>query len=426
MSWFTSMLISLFVLIGLADYPIVATLVASAVLCGYCAHVLSERIAGFVLLYPILCLWLAEGFTVYTFFEVGDGPAYFAVMETVVPRLVTQNYQSLAAIMALAGPKYLNVGFLPTALLPPFFFDNPDSVVYQLMQAYVHVALVSLLLTLTMRWDVVQESYRVPVFLFLLLSPGYLAMLSYPTRHHVTSFAVFLVFIGFEACVRQLAVGRLVTLFVALVLLFFCKAGLLLLVLLYVFFRLYNPAYKLLTLGLGALILGVISYLYDYVRLLYDTRFASETIGVFRDASLGPLMPLYKYVMAIVSPFPYYKYGVVVNTIAYGGNWLLLLLFIPAGTIGLWMLYRMIRNSVKLWAYDQDTRRLFAYGSIMSLSILGGSTGFLMYILIFMPFFAPLFRINDYNVSLISVLLSLLLLNFAVLVLNEESLFDFL
>ncbi|WP_460926208.1 hypothetical protein [Spirosoma agri] len=417
---------SVLVLIGLREYPVAATVLASSILCGYCAWTLAEPMAKLVFIYPLFCFWLSQQFTVYDFFEIGDGPAYFAVMDDILPRLTTYDYRGLLALMALAGPKYLNLGFLPTAFLPNLFFDAPGSVVYQLTQVYTHVALVGLLLSLTVKWDVIGERYRCPIFLFMLVSPGYLALVSYPTRHHVTAFAIFLLFISVEACLQKQTVSRLLALFVAVGLIFFCKAGLLPFFVLYLIVRLHNPERRLVNVLLGGVLIGAMIYTYQYVRQLYDARFATETIGVFKDASLGPLMPIYKYVMAIVSPFPYYKYSVVVNTIAYGGNWLLLLLFVPAGMTGLWLFLRVLLNPLKLWRHDEDTKRLFAYGGIMSLSILGGSTGFLMYILVFMPFFAPLFRISDYNVQPVTVLAALLLLNVVVLVLNGENLFDYL
>lgn len=426
MRWLANGLLSVLALIGLADYPVIATLLASTVLCGYCVRMLSTPEARFVFVYPAVCFWLSQHFTTYTFFEIGDGPAYFAVMDDILPRLTNNNYQSLLALMAFVGPKYLNLGFIPTALLPNLLFEKPDAIMYQLTQAYVHIALVSLLLALTVRWEVISDRYRSSVFLFMLVSPGYLALVAYPTRHHITSFGGFLLFISVEACFRKCSIGRLLTLLIALILVFFCKAALVPLFLLYVLFRLYQPQRIFLNVAFGSLLLVAGVYAFQYVQPLYDTRFTSETIGVFKDAALGPFMPLYKYVMAIVSPFPYYKYGVVVDTIAYGGNWWLLLLFVPAGAIGLWLFYRMLLNPINLWGYDDDTKRLFGYGAILSLSILGGSTGFLMYILICQPFFAPLFLIREYPVPVSVVLFTLFLLNLIVMLLNKENVFDYL
>jgi len=393
---------------------------------AYCVGKLQKPVANWIYAYPIACYLLSQNFTRYTFFDIGDGPAYFAVMNEILPRLHWDDSGSLLGLLALVGPKYLNVGFLPTALLPQLLFNNPDEVTYQLTQMYVHVTLVGLLLSLTIRWDAVSAAYRVPVFLFMLVSPGYLALVSYPTRHHVTSFGIFLLFISLESCIRKPTVERILSLVIATVIIFLCKAGLLPFALLYALVRLYNPTRFLLNVIGGGLLLGAVVYTYQYVSGFYDDRYATETIGLFRNTQLGPLLPLYKYVMAIVGPFPYYKYGMVVDTTAYGGNWLLLLLFIPAGIIGLWLFYRMLLNPLNLWRHDDETKRLFAYGSIMSLSILGGSTGFLMYILVYMPFFAPLFIIDKYNVPVAVVLLTLLLLNVVVLVMNHENPFDYL
>ena len=413
-------------LVSLRSFPVVATMLASTVMCAYCVGRLSKPVANWIYAYPVVCCLLAQNFTRYTFFEIGDGPAYFAVMTEILPRLHWTDSGSLLGLLALVGPKYLNAGFLPTVLLPDILFSNPDGIIYQLTQALVHVALVGLLLALTTRWDAIGMGYRTPVFLFMLVSPGYLALVSYPTRHHITSFGVFLLFISFEACLKKPAIDRLFSLAVAIAIVFLCKAGLLPFALLYGLVRLYNPNRFVLNILVGGVLLGTVLYTYQYVSRFYDARYATETIGVFKNAYLGPLMPLYKYAMAIVSPFPYYKYGLVVNTVAYGGNWLLLTLFVPAGMIGLWLFYRILLNPLNLWRYDDDTKRLFAYGGIMSLSILGGSTGFLMYILIYMPFFAPLFAIDKYKVPFAVVLLTLLLLNVVVMVMNHENPLDYL
>ncbi len=425
MNWIRSLIISLFLLGCLRSVSVLALLLAITVLCGYVAGTLRKPVSYWVFLYPVVSYALAQGFAGYTFFEIGDGPTYFTVMDEIIPRL-RNDIVGVLGLVAAIGPKYLNAGFLPTALLPGFLFNNPDAETYQLTQVFVHAGLVSGLLGLTTRWDVICEPYRTPVFLFMLISPGYLALLAYPTRHHVTSFGIFLFFISLEACLAKRTPGRLLALGLAVVLLFLCKAALLPFVLLYSLVRLYQPNRFWLNLIVGSLLLVSTVYAYQYVLPFYDARYAAETIGVFRGAWLGPLLPLYKYVMALISPFPYYKFGLMVDTVAYGGNWLLLSLFVPAGVIGLWLLGRILLSPRRLWQYDADTRRLFSYGGIMSLSILGGSTGFMLYILVFLPFFAPLFVIREYPLPVVLVLLALLLLNVAVLLMNGDNLFDYL
>ncbi len=425
MNWTRSLIVSLFLLICLRSMPVPALLLATVVLCAYVAGMLRKPVSYWVFLYPVVSYALAQGFAGYTFFEIGDGPTYFTVMDEIIPRL-RGDMGRVLGLVAAVGPKYLNAGFLPTALLPGFLFDNPDAETYQLTQVFVHAGLVSGLLGLTIRWDVIREPYRTPVFLFMLISPGYLALVAYPTRHHLTSFGVFLFFISLEACLTRRTPGRAITLGLAVVLLFLCKAALLPFALLYSLVRLYQPHRFWLNLTMGSLLLGSTIYAYQYVRPFYDTRYAAETIGVFRGAWLGPLLPLYKYVMALISPFPYYKFGLMIDTIAYGGNWLLLSLFVPAGVIGLWLFGRMLFRPYRLWQYDADTKRLFGYGGIMSLSVLGGSTGFMLYILVFLPFFAPLFVIRDYPLPLVLIMLALLLLNGVVLLLNGDNLFDYL
>ncbi len=425
-NWLGVILVSGLLLAGLRHFPVVATLLVTTLLCASCTRQLATPAANWAYAYPVVCYLLSQQFRAYSFFDIGDGPAYFAVVDYLLPRLQRTGLDGLANLLTAAGPKYLNLGFLPTAFLPVFFFDNPDSVTYQLAQACLHVALVSLLLCLTTRWNVIAQTYRTPVFLFMLVSPGYLALVAYPTRHHILSFGIFLLFISFEACLEKRTIGRLFSLAAAFVILFFCKAGLLPLTLLYGLFRLYQPNQLLRNLIVISLVVSAIFLIFPYLSGLYDPRYATETIGVFRGAWLGPLLPVYKYVMAIVSPFPYYKYGLMVNTIAYGGNWLLLGLFVPAGIVGLWLFCRLLLNPRILWAHDADTKRLFAYGGIMSLSILGGSTGFLMYILVYMPFFAPLFIIDKGRVPLAVVLLAVLLLHVVVMYVNHENPLNYL
>ncbi len=425
MNWTRSLFISGVLLVCLRSTPVLALLLATTVLCAHVAATLRRPASCWVFIYPVMSYALAQGFTGYTFFEVGDGPTYFTVMDEIIPRLRGDMVRVLELVAAV-GPKYLNVGFLPTALLPGFLFDNPDAETYQLTQVFIHVLLVSGLLGLTTRWHIISEAYRTPVFLFMLISPGYLAMVAYPTRHHLTSFGIFLFFIGLEACLTKRTPVRLLALGLAVVLLFLCKAALLPFALLYSLVRLYQPNRFWLNLTVGSLLMVITLYTYQYVQPFYDARYAAETIGIFRGAWLGPLLPLYKYVMALISPFPYYKFGLMIDTVAYGGNWLLLSLFVPAGVIGLWLFGRMLLSPRGLWQYDADTRRLFGYGGIMSLSILGGSTGFMLYILVFLPFFAPLFVIREYPLPMVLIVLGLLLLNGVVLLLNGDNLFDYL
>ncbi|QJW91175.1 hypothetical protein HNV11_18225 [Spirosoma taeanense] len=361
------------------------------------------------------------------FTEVGDGKAYFEISDDIIEGFNNGGYNYISWLFFIAGPKYLNLGFLPTALVPRIFYEFPSSQDYQLIQSLLHLQFALIILYFSLKWQVLSKQNLLAVILFILISPGFMTVIAYPTRHYLTFFSMFLCFISFESLMIKQSLIKLIGLITGIILLFFIKVALIIFIAIYFIYRIYKEAFslKLIFAILSPAVLIGIYELYSYTNSLYNSSFYEKQIGVMENVYLGPLLPLYKYVMAIVSPFPWYKYSVVVDTIAYGGNWVLLLAYIPTAIIGLYIFLRMIVYNVKIMRLNIETSKLFLFGIIMSLSLLGGDTGFNVYVIVCMPFFAPLLLIKEYNISIKWPILALVVLNVVVMLINNESIFDY-
>ena len=104
-----------------------------------------------------------------------------------------------------------------------------------------------------------------------------------------------------------------------------------------------------------------------------------------------------KFVFALLSPFPWYKAADHIDEI-YGGNALNFVMHVLSALTGIYFFTRIIFNARSLARTYPDVKLPIVFGLIMSLSILGGAVAFHSYLVIFFPFFAPLFALSRYRV----------------------------
>lgn len=397
--------LGLAVLYTLADAPYVAVLAIDILFCTHLASLFKTKYKYIFFLHPLILFISSQLFTA-PFLQAGDGEAYGGVVASYLnTQDLTFDVSGLLSIYNLLDFfKYASFGVVPTYAVPEFFFINPDDAVYYVWQGTFHAFLCALVVTLARTWRVLDGKYLFSMALFAVVSPSFFDLGGAPTRHVVTFFGVFLLFITHLAVVQKLTVTRAIWFAVAVVMVLISKAPLLAPYMIFVAIDLFfikriklNAKAALL---IGVLVLGVLLI----GAYLYETTLAYEETSKGGAATLSGLtqLPLIgwvvKYVYALLAPFPWSKASLFIATI-YAGNGLIFFMHTLSALVGLYLFLVVILKWRAVLASDTELKQMVAYGLIMSLSILKGSTGFHTYLLIYFPMFAPLLVIRRFRIN---------------------------
>ncbi len=408
----------------LQDWPYAAILITDLILCIYLTTLFKSKYRYLFLLHPGILL-ISSQLYVTPFLDGGDGPAYARVVaEYVDSSIMEGQLNDLLGGFDLFGLlKHASFGVAPIYVVPEYFFTSPADAVYYLWQGAFHVILSSVAITMARLWRAVNDKYLFAMSIFAVVSPSFFDLGTAPTRHIVTFISVFFLFIAYTAIRQKLSVSRAIGLTFSIVLVMISKTVLLLPFFIFVFVdqiflsdvRLNRSNFILITLtGVGILFTG--TYLLDTFVSYQET--ATTGGATFSGNAQLPLAGwVVRYVYALLSPFPWSEAPLIIAT-TYGGNWLLFVMHVLSSLIGLYMFLIMLVHVRRVFNHDPELTRLLLYGVIMSLSILRGSIGFHVYLLIYFPFFAPLLAIKKYRVSLMVPLGFVILLETFILILK--------
>lgn len=379
-------------------------------LCIYLSALFRSNARVLFLIHPIIIVIASQLFTT-SFLLLGDGPSYEAVVRQYVDTS-TASFQIgplLRQFGLLDFFKYASLGVVPIYLVPDYLFSERSGDIYYLWQNTFHIALTALVVTLARHWDAIEERHLLPMALFAAVSPSVFDILTIPTRHGVTFFGVFLFFVSYLAVCRSFTAGRLAALTMAVLAILISKAPLLLPVLVFmladhVLISRTDFTWRNAVMVGGALVSAVLlSGFFVEKTISYFQTISMTGAATFSYTTQLPLIgPIFKYLYAILAPFPWSKARIFVSTgVGYGGNWLLFAMHIASGLIGLYLFMVVIARARVLISADRGLKRSVAYGLIMSLSILAGATGFSGYLSIYYPFLAPLFAHRELQISLL-------------------------
>lgn len=396
------------VLLGLTDLPVTSILLVDAMFCWFCATVFTHRLRYLFLLHPFVVLVLSL-FYQTSFLELGDGEAYFALTRDILPFYTGEDtsefiHNYINDPIGSVDFKQVYLGFIPNVVVPDYIYGTPSDDVYFFWQATFYVILFSLSLVLAKQWRVMHDEYLFCFALFAVISPSFFELGSAPTRHLFTFISVWLFYIAFIATVKQPRPTRIAWLFVAVAAVAVSRIVLLIPIIVFTSHYLLavkNKTYVLTRYILVAVVVALLFYFMNYFfGKAQDYRDISQAgAGTFAFLANIPVVSFFgKYLFAMLSPFPWSKATIHINEI-YGGNSLIFMMHVLSSITGLYFFTRIIVYARPLAEAYPELKPPIVYGLIMSLSILGGSTGFHSYILIYFPFFSPLFVISRYRIS---------------------------
>lgn len=397
-------LVSYFVLIWLTDWPTFSIFIVDLLVCLYLCSIFTHKLRYIFLLHPFI-MWISGQFFSVPFLELGDGPAYKFVIDNYIndPDVLVSTFEYMGMIETF---KYISLGIAPVFGIPEYLYGAPESNVYFLWQCCFHIILVAACVTLARVWQVVWDEYLLAIALFAVVSPSFFEFVVAPTRHVVTFASVFLFYISFIAISQKISIDRLVGLVVAITLVVISKFTLLIPLLIFcTYYLLFEGAGESISRSkkilIALLIFGALAFGYE--------NFSSK-ISEYGDNSLSgantfsglvaiPVLGMFfKYLYALLAPFPWHEAPVFIDT-TYGGNQLMFVMHMLSSLTGVYFFARLLIYGKPLLKQYYDLRPMVMFALIMSLSILMGSTGFHMYLIIYFPFLAPLFLIKNYRLS---------------------------
>jgi len=404
-AFMATLLASTAVLFGLRDFPETSILLVDTLFCSFCAYAFAHRLRYLFLLHPIV-VWILSQFYETSFLSLGDGEAYFAVTKShLLFYTGTDIFDYIQNLILSANFKELYLGFIPNILIPDYLYGAPSDTVYFYWQACFHTILVSVCLLLAKQWCVLRDEYLFFIILFAVISPSFFELGNAPTRHYFTFFSVLLFYLSFNAIAQSFTLQKFIWLFVSIASVAVSRTVYLIPIALYCAYYLISvhgdgiSKVKKHLMMACLVVLAISSFSYFYDQALSYSDISKAGAGTFGFLANTPFLSIIaKYVFALFSPFPWQKASYFIATI-YGGNSLQFAMHVFSALTGLYFFTRIIMYARPLFRLRPDVKSPVLYGLIMSLSILGGSTGFHSYLLIFFPFFAPLFAIRPYQVS---------------------------
>lgn len=376
------------------ETPRIGILLADATLCLLLAISIRSRFSGLFLLHPALILFSSILFS-EPFTSLGDGEAYDAVVkqyiDTSTGTLILTSWVFENDIFSVL--KTASFGILPTIFIPEYIFGSSDHEVYYLWQATFHTALVSVAVTLARVWRALDMRHLTPIALYSVMGPSFFDLGATPTRHFVTYFGMLLFLVSYLAIRNRFSLGRALGMTSAISVILLSKAVLIGLVLVFVLtdqFLLSRKQKKATSLLFkGVAIAGVLASWGFMVEKSqqYSSGIATEGAATFGYLANIPLVGIvFKFIFALLSPFPWRKAGFFIET-TYGGNWLLFLSHVGSSLFGTYLFVLLLLRWRSLLRHPNvELRIILLFGVVMSLSILGGATGFHTYLLIYFPF----------------------------------------
>lgn len=399
--------VSYTLLIALSGLPLAAVLCADLVLCGFIAGLFPGiRYRWLVFLYTVLVFFISQSFT-GSWFDAGDGLAHTPAAEEVyshgffaVAQSIMDSYGT-ASIFLVA--KVMSPGASLGYLLAFHLFDLPTDPrvqdVFVASQGLVFLCLVGLIATIIRKWQLLDERFAFSFIAFLLISPTVLEGNAAPSRHLVTLTGLSLLCVTHLALLQKIAASRIAFYALAIVIVVMSKAPLLLPYLAFVYVSTrrslnWNSIFIFALLAFAAIFIfpdsflyyGTIFGAYDNFRTMGMATFNS---GIIQIPVIGWVV---KYLYALLSPFPWFKYEHFVST-NYTGSYLLFVIHMLSSLTGLYFFSVLIlrwKRILNLFRTDFQFRVFIVFGLVMSTSILAGATGFHGYLSIYFPFFAPL------------------------------------
>jgi len=415
--------LGIFILFALSITPYIAIFIIDFLFCAYLSRLFKNKYRYLFLIHPFF-LFISSRFYSSSFLLGGDGQAYLDIVQTYFnSNNLSFHFAELSNEMSIFEFfKYTSLGILPVFAVPEFFFGKPNDVIYYLWQGTFNVFLSLIVITLARAWRTLQTNYLFAMALFVVISPSCFDLGAAPTRHVMTLFGVLLLFNAHIAISQNLTLSRAISYIIAIAVILISKAPLLLPYVLFTCVDIFFIHKKRISRLKLFMLLGVLALGLSLIgRFLLETLISSEASSVEGANTFGsntqiPIIGwIVKYIYAILSPFPWSSFMVFINSEAYQGNGVLFFMHILSSLTGLYLFFIVILKYRYILNADIQLQQAVAYALIMSLSILRGSTGFHVYLLIYFPMLAPLLTVKKLQINLFLPVLFVLTLEGVVL-----------
>lgn len=411
-TWFVKLLLLIFscllILLIFHDYPALSMVLIDACFCCFLCSLFHQKWRFLFLLHPLIIVVLSLGYD-HSFVHLGDGDNYYSLVTNTLSFYT--GGVSLSEILvgaALSGQllntfKTLSLGVFPVFFVPDYLYGWCDDHIYYLWQSTMHVMCSTVCVVLSKVWSVMRDDYLFFMALFALISPSFFELGVAPTRHYVTFFSIWLFYVSFMSIIHKFTMTRILWASFAVVLIIISKIAYLAPITIFALYCVIDDqastAIKKLYFFMIVVILGFLMMpFFSHLAGSYLSETAQTGAATFAWLIKIPIIGwIWKFVYALLSPFPWRNATEIITT-TYGGNWLFLLLHIGSSLLGLYFLFRLMIYSKRLFVAHPDVKKPVIYGGILSTSILFGSIGFHGYLAIFFPFFAPLFAIKTYSI----------------------------
>ncbi|QNP29919.1 hypothetical protein [Cylindrospermopsis curvispora] len=431
----------------LIDMPLAAIVAVDLCFSAYFVY-LFRRYHYSVLfwLHPFLLLIISLS-VANNWFDNGDGVAHtqeaVRVIQTGLIARITQVSREYGTTNPLLISKVLSLGAVPGFAIPRILLEKAPQEAYIISQNLVILILLAAFLPLVRSWNVASEKILLIFALFLGLSPSLLVFTYAPHRHFVTQFSLVALFFGHLAISKRISWDRTAVYFLGITLVILSKPAYLLL---YGFFflveRFSNQLFEYKSvlvrntrnLKIVSLILFVASSMYLYSDL--QNFFLDAAEGIREQAKVvsssvtypGQNLPiisiLYKYVFALLSPFPWYKYNFIIQ-VHFGGSWLHFFLHMLSAITGVYLFLAVILGWKRLKILDPVVRSSLLFGLCISLGVLGGATAFHNYITPSFVFLVPMLLYRSFRIPWTYPLLFILIMEFTTYVFQHARLFRY-
>lgn len=375
-------------------------------ICVYLFFLFKHRFSFLFLLHPFILLINSQLYDGDWLFS-GDGKSILAVVSSYLDIGRSNPFpvegEELQDMGFLGALKFMSLGAVPTVYIPNHFFSTPIDTVYYVWQGTFHVILCAAGATLAKFWDCIKEKYIYSIILFAVISPTFFELGQVPTRHLVTFFGLFMLFVTHVAISKRLEIYRLIWWAIAILIILISKSIYILPYMIFAavdFFIIrqsnLNQKYILIALIVG--LIGVLAGPY-FLQVLGQYIGISQTGGnSFSFLTQVPILGIIiKYIYALLAPFPWTIASHYIEGI-YTGNAFMFFLHTLSAMTGIYFFTILLFKWKQIWMMDDDFKSLMVYAFIMSLTIMGGSTGFHGYLSIFFPFLAPLLLFKKFRI----------------------------
>jgi hypothetical protein len=381
-------------------------IIIDLIFCYYLLTFFSSKLRYLFLIHPII-LWGAAYSYDAPFLQLGDGPAY---IDTIRHYYHANNdlISIVKGVVAHMGPLgavvQLNFAITPVILVPEWLFQSPSDEIYFLWQTTFSIILIAACTALAVHWQSIPEKYLFYIILYAVISPSFFELRGTLNRYGLLFFGILLFYVSFRALDLKFSAARILGFFSSIIIITITKFTLLAPLLIFCFYCLLRERRHYGLFGLSTLVLCIMTwFFYDstkFFEMFNRYRYISTTGGgAFAFLAQSFLLGYpFKLLFALLSPFPWHKASLLINSI-YKGNIFIFFMHVGSALFGVYFFSRMFLQRKVLFFIDADLSRCLLFGLMMASSIFIGAIGHHAYLLIYFPFFAAMFATNEGKIS---------------------------